>query len=741
MNKTAPRRRFLQASSAVLLAGPFAVTHELHAEQGDEERLFRAGAAEVDISPPKLPVLASGGFLERTGTKLHDPLFARGIVLDNGRTRLALVVVDSLMMPCQMLDEVKSKAAASTGIPLQNILISATHTHTAPSVMGALGTGVDETYTGFLPGKLVECIEKAAGSLEPARIGWSSVLAREDTNCRVWIRRPDRIGEDPFGHKTVRAMMHPGYQNPDYLGPCGPKDPELSVLSVTRPDGSPLALLANYSMHYFGAQPVSADYFGRFATIVSEELSAQSVGKPCVAMMSHGTSGDQHWMDYSQPRKSIDIDTYARRVSNRAIEAFKRVRYHGWIPLAATETTLTLKRRLPDEQREAWARGLVEAMDDRTKPANRPEVYACEQMHLLAEPKRHIKLQALRVGDLAVTAIPCEVYAITGLKLKAQSPFSQTMNIELAGGAEGYIPPPELFPFGGYNTWPARSAGLETTAEPKIVEATLGLLEKLAENPRRPLPRTTGPYVDAVLADNPVAYWPFDTIAGTIEGDLSQNEHAGTYEPGIARFLEGPELAGLARPDGPTRAAHFAGGRLTATIPELDQTYSVEIWFYNCLPNENRAVTGYLFSRGPDSALGAPGDHLGIGGTHRDGSLTGRLFFYNGDQREELVAGTTDISPGAWNHVVLVRKGPKVTAYLNGQTNPEFAGQATPGCPTDTATIFVGGRSDNLFNFEGKICQVAIYDHAITPEQAAAHYRRGIGEKSRRSWIRKNSET
>ncbi len=724
MNDTIRRREFLTRSSAVVLAGSAAAARVARADDRDGKSAILAGAAEVDISPPKLPVLASGGFLERMGAKLNDPLFVRGLVLGDGRTRIAVVVVDTLMMTREMLDDVKKKAAASTGIPTENMMISATHTHTAPSVMGALGTGVDEDYAAFLPGKIVECIEAAAGAMEPARIGWASVVDTEDTNCRVWIRRPDRIGEDPFGKKTIRAMMHPGYQNPDYLGPCGPEDPELGVLSVVRPDGSPLAAVANYCMHYFGTAPVSADYFGRFSKMVSEELSQQGGGKPCIAMMSHGTSGDQHWMDYSEPRKSIDIETYARRVADRAIEAFGITEHHDRVSLDAAETTLTLQRRLPNEQRETWARGLVEAMGERTKPANRPEVYAKEQMYILNEPERQVRLQVLRIGDLAITAIPCEVYAITGLKLKAQSPFAQTMNIELAGGGEGYIPPPELFPFGGYNTWPARTAGLETNAEPKIVAALLDLMGRICGCRPKPYAKTTGNAVDAVLADKPIAYWPLDNISGAQAENLAGQP--GTFESGVALFLDGPELPGLARSDGPTRAAHFAGGRVAANCP-LGDSYSVEMWIYNCLPNDARAVTGYFFSRGPNGAKGAPGDHLGIGGTYGDGSLAGKLILFNGDQQDQLVVGKTDVPVATWNHVVLVRQGSQATAYLNGQTTPEFEGEVNPGCPANETGLFIGGRSDNLFNFEGKLCQVAIYDRVMTAAQVAAHYQAAVG--------------
>ena len=115
------------------------------------------------------------------------------------------------------------------------------------------------------PGGSPRAIERAAANLAPARVGWAAVDDDEHTFCRRWIRRPDKMIDDPFGDRTVRANMHPGYVNPDAIGPSGPVDPGLTVLSVQTPEGRPIAVLANYSMHYFGASPVSADYFGRFA--------------------------------------------------------------------------------------------------------------------------------------------------------------------------------------------------------------------------------------------------------------------------------------------------------------------------------------------------------------------------------------------------------------------------------------------------------------------------------------------
>lgn len=682
------------------------------------DRVFRAGAAAVDISPQKLPAIVSGGFLQGRGEKINDPLFARCLVLDDGATRLAIVVVDSLMMPRELLDNAKRQAQQATGLRADRILVSAIHTHSAPSVMGALGTGVDEDYARRLPGWIAQSVAAALKNLAPAKVGWGAIADSEDTHCRRWIYRPDRMRTDPFGEKSVRAMMHPGYQNPDCIGPAGPVDPGLTVLAVASPQGRPVALVANYSMHYFGAAPISADYFGRFCRKMAGRLDADSAQPPFVAMMSQGTAGDLHWMDYGQPRKSISIDSYSDRVTTAAFEATRKIQYRPWVPLAMAEDRLTLRRRAPDAKRLAWARAIVDGMKGRTLAATQREVYALEQVYLHNEPQRELLLQAIRVGDLGITAIPDEVFGITGLKIKAQSPLEPTFNVELANGAEGYIPPPEQHTLGGYTTWPARTAGLEVQAEPRIVEKILQLLERVAGKPRRRAVEPTGPYTAAVLASKPVAYWRLGEFAGPQAKDAVEQGGPATYEDPVALYLEGPEGTGFCAPGQTARAAHFAGGRVKGSVASLGPACTLEAWFWNGLPANARPITGTLFALASQGTGSDAADELGIGGTGAD---AGKLFFSGGTPTIRL-SGVAEIPLRTWNHVVVVRDGSRVAVYLNGNPKPEIAGEAVPGRQTGARQVLVGGGKDASASFEGKIAEVAVYGRALGADEIARHY-------------------
>ncbi|MBN9120516.1 MAG: hypothetical protein J0I06_15410 [Planctomycetes bacterium] len=671
------------------------------------EPKFRAGAAAADVTPEKFPVVVNCGFLDASGAGARDKLHARALVLDDGTTKLAVVIVDSCMMPREFLDRVKDLIAEELKIPTDRQLIAATHTHTAPAVMGCLGSDPDKNYPPFLERQIVAAVRQANANLAPAKAGWAAVSADGLTNNRQWVLRSDKVRNDPFGAPTVRSNMHPGYLHPDFVGPSGPTDPWLTVLALRTADDKPLAVLANFSMHYFGSAAVSADYFGRVCADLEKRFGAEN--PKFVALHSQGTAGDLHWMDYGKAQAKLTIDDYAKAVADRAAEALAAVKYRADVPLAMAETKLTLDRRVPNKERLEWARKVVAGMKG-AKPKTQPEIYAREAIMLHDDPRRELKLQALRVGDLGVAAIPDEVFALTGLKIKAQSPFATTFNIELANGAEGYIPPAEQHVLGGYTTWPARSAALEVGAEAKITEAVLALLEKVAGNTRRPLPDPAADgYAKSVLASKPVAYWRLGDFGGPKVANLV-GKSAGACEPGVVFALPGPLPTQFVKQDAVNRAAHFAGGRVTAKLPELGTAYSVELWLWNGFPADVRNWTGTPFALAAGDTIG---DHLALGG--KKGTPNVLAAFASGKEAEPR-SGRTAVPSRTWVHVCFVRDGETVRAYLNGKE--ELAAQMARAAKPDT--LIVGGRPDRAFGFEGRIAEVAVYDRALTAKEITA---------------------
>ncbi|MDA0833065.1 MAG: hypothetical protein O2955_14940 [Planctomycetota bacterium] len=671
---------------------------------------FHAGSAVIDVTPQTLPVLVNGGMVSRSLDKIKTRVNARAIVLSDDTTKIALVVVDSCMMARPVLDEAKALANKLTGIPTDRMMVSATHTHSAPASMGCLGTDADPNYVPFLIEKVAEAIAAADANLQPAQIGFGKADASEYTALRRWIRLPTRIGIDPFGNATMRANMHAGGNWEDVSGESGPEDPDLSLISIQAKDGTPLAVLANFSMHYFSDADISADYFGLFA-----EGFKASIAKDgnFVGIMSHGCSGDIWRRDYTRPESwdpKLTIDTYAGRLLDIALNIYERIEHRSDVDLAMAETRMTLKYRVPDKQRLEWAQRIVEQLGDRL-PTTTDEVYAREQVILHERQQTEIVLQGIRIGDIGIATTPNETYAITGLKIKAASPLNHTMVIELANGGDGYIPPPEQHLFGGYNTWAARSAGLEVQAEPKITEGCIALMERVSGEPRRDVSLSTGRAAENVIKAKPAAYYRLNELAGPTAVDASGNNRDAIYEPHVTYFLEGPRSDAFCAAGEKNRAAMFAGGRLLSRIGGIGQKYSISLWIWNGMPHDERDVSGWIFSRGYDHGLTSYADHLGIGGKS---GHTGKLMFFHGDDESTAVAGKSEIPRWEWQHVVFVRDGKAVRVYLNGQLEIETT--AAADFPAGFDRVFLGGRSDNDSNWEGRLDEISLFDRALSED-------------------------
>jgi hypothetical protein len=478
---TMTRRGFLGATS--VFAAPLVVRGS-----AAEPRRLRAGAATSNIT---LPLgAANGGVIARGGLAkhIHDELRVRCLALDDGRTQVAFAICDLRMVGREVAEKAKELVREATGLPPENLLVSATHTHGAPAVIGMHTTDLDQWYRDFVVVRIADGVRRAITNLAPAQIGWAVGSVPEHVFNRRWFMRDRTIPSDPFGGQTDRVRMNPPRASEDLLKPAGPVDPELAILSVQHADGRPLALLANYSLHYVGGYApghVSADYFAVFADRIQQLIGADRLDPPFVAMMSNGTSGDINNIDFRGSRQRYAPWTRMREVAydvaDEAFRVHKQIKYRDDAPLAARTTELQLGVRRPDATRIEWARAILKE-DANPARLTRPEIYASEALELAKFPERvQALVQAIGIGELGIAAIPCEVFAETGLAIKAGSPLRPTFTIELANGYNGYLPTPRQHELGGYETWPARSSYLEVQAEPKLRRAALDLLKRTVE--------------------------------------------------------------------------------------------------------------------------------------------------------------------------------------------------------------------------------------------------------------------
>jgi hypothetical protein len=476
-----PKRPFLLGALASLLLA--LVTPA----RGDDTPAptFRAGAATANVSP-WVGVSLNGGMADRTTGYVHDELHARALVLDDGATKLAILVCDSCMIPREVVQEAKTRIEELTGIPPGNVLIAATHSHSCGTLAGVFQSEPDPEFVRYYTRRIADAAARAARNLAPARIGWAVGKNDRQVFNRRWHMKPGTIPPGPFEPTTDQVKMNPPAGSPDLVEPAGPIDPEVPVVAVQSPDGRPIALLANYSLHYVGGtggDHASADYFGMFADRVQELLSADRLDPPFVAMMSNGTSGDINNVNFRKPRASqppyAQMRLVANELADEAVRLAGSIDYRDHVTLSARTAELELGVRKPSPAEVERARSILEQAGDRVLQSL-PEVYARETVLLTRYPDTvPVTLQALRIGDLAIAAIPCEVFVEIGLELKERSPFPTTFTIELANGYNGYLPTERHHALGGYETWRARSSYLEVPAARKITDTVLDLIGQL----------------------------------------------------------------------------------------------------------------------------------------------------------------------------------------------------------------------------------------------------------------------
>ncbi|PQO45280.1 neutral/alkaline non-lysosomal ceramidase N-terminal domain-containing protein [Blastopirellula marina] len=450
------------------------------------EKVFRAGVAASNITPP-LGELIVGNWVPAPARHIHDELFARCLVLDDGTTQIAIALCDNVGIPQQVFDEAKSQIEKATGIPASHQLLASTHTHSATTARGESKVLTQAELTGyqkFLAQRIADGVRRAANQLEPARIGWGSAQEPSEVFNRRWYMKDAAHLGNPFGG-IDRVRMNPPRGSAALDRPAGPTDPEVSFLAVQSVDGRPIALLANYSLHYVGGVPnghVSGDYFGYFAQYIEEKLGAEKQTPPFVGMLSNGTSGDVNNIDFTQksPPKYAPyakMQEVAGKVATKVAEAHEQVTFHDWVPLGAAMTALPLKVRQPTEEMKKH----LAAVEAKGEPEgfSREWTYAQRIAHLKDAPEEvAVPLQVLRIGDLGITAIPFETFTETGLEIKNRTPFDDAFTIELANGSFGYLPTPEQHRLGGYETWLGTNY-VEKDATVKIVDALMKMSNQL----------------------------------------------------------------------------------------------------------------------------------------------------------------------------------------------------------------------------------------------------------------------
>ncbi|HEY0770175.1 MAG TPA: neutral/alkaline non-lysosomal ceramidase N-terminal domain-containing protein, partial [Sphingobacteriaceae bacterium] len=352
-------------------------------------QIFRAGAATSNITP-RIGTSMNGSMQDKLIANIHDETHARAIVLDDGETRLAFVVSDLCMVSREVLDAAKRHASETTKIPVANMMMSATHTHTGGTACALFQSDPDKDYLKFLTERIADAVIRANKNLVPAKIGWGVGHEPSQVFNRRWKMKPGTPLINPFG-KEDKVKMNPGFGSAN-LEPAGPVDPEVPLISIQTPEGKPIAILANYSLHYVGgnaAGELSADYFGMFAKRMQEMLGADS---RFVAIMSNGTSGNINNINYGggQPAAALPYEKMQSVANVLAAEAYKvyqSIQYKSWISLSSETKEISLAVRKPDPGEVKRAKEIISKAKGPVM-TTMEEIYARETVLIKDYPDR-----------------------------------------------------------------------------------------------------------------------------------------------------------------------------------------------------------------------------------------------------------------------------------------------------------------------------------------------------------------
>jgi neutral ceramidase len=439
---------------------------------------LQAGVAVTDITPP-VPWRMSGYFYERVSTGVKDPLHAKAIVFQQGDVSAALVFCDVIGIPRNVSQKAREQASQATGIPVENISVAATHSHTGPLYYGPMRDffhrraverhGNDPSESVDYPAELVEqivaAVVQAKSGLQPVAL--SAGFVRED---RLAFNRR-------FHMKNGTVQFNPGQLNPDIVLAAGPIDPEVGVLSLRRPDAeSPFAAVISYALHLDTVS--GTEYSADYPRHLEDGLRAM-LGKNFVALFGTGTCGDINHIDVTS-KEVRTAEAIGAALAETTGQALKK---DSLAPIATPD--LAVRRATVDAPLQVYS------SEEVAKAKKDLEVIGQRQLSFLEEVKAYaivsvadyqaptipLEVQAFRLStDVAIVTLPTEVFVELGLAIKAASPFKTTLVIELTNDSLGYIPTKKAFAEGSYETVNSR---IQPGAGEALVEAAIGLLNEL----------------------------------------------------------------------------------------------------------------------------------------------------------------------------------------------------------------------------------------------------------------------
>lgn len=395
---------------------------------------LRVGATRIDITPPVSKEHPPLNAYE------HEKLYLRAIVIDNGQSRAALIGVDLGGVTEEVWADASKRVATKLNAPVENVIISSTHTHSDTPASETPGPGVQRYGSAFVAEVALKAVTEAMAKLQPARVGYATGEAYLNVN---------RDAINPTTHLWTQAANL-----------NAPSDKTVAVVSFIKPSGEPIASYVNYAMHPVSgylAGFASADFAGATSRYVE-----QAFDDSMVTVFTQGASGNQNprWL-------RTGTNVLASR-SGAKITGFEMVREDVEAPVRnksvpVKSADIKVARQLGDymqAQGVILGEEVIRVMSNTDFSTANPDIWGSQSTLTCPGRRRlntgregmagqyedgpaiNVRLGVLGVGDIAITTGNAEIYSEIGQRVKKESPMSKTMFVTLANGnaGSGYIP-------------------------------------------------------------------------------------------------------------------------------------------------------------------------------------------------------------------------------------------------------------------------------------------------------------
>ena len=389
---------------------------------------MRASFYESDITPP-LGGYLYGNYCEQIADGVAEKLYAKALVVEDGGNIAAMVAIDSCTIPADLHDIVTKRIYDYTGIAPECVSISSTHTHKGIPIHDSpdINCFADDAYRDVCYRLIADAV-----ILAYKRLGDEEVEVSYGTG-EVKDVAHNRNGEVADGTYRTHVRMRD-----DLVRPIGEVDESLNIITFSK-NGKKIGAVVNFSCHLDCTGGKKMEYSGDYAAVLSGILK-EKYGSDFVSLFVTGACGN---VNHHPSDKNVPVKTYIRIGQEIAEEALKVIENSKPVAggVSVCKELIEIERRKPDE-------ATVDKINNKGTDKPMREMLLMNYMyykHTNKETHSKLYVQSIRIGDVALAVLPGEIYASTGLAIKAKSPFAKTIVVENSNSSCGYVPTRDLF--------------------------------------------------------------------------------------------------------------------------------------------------------------------------------------------------------------------------------------------------------------------------------------------------------